>query len=92
MAKKICLISDHHVSINPRLWKEAFLYEKMGFDVVIITQWTSDYFLQKDNELLQGHRIRYECYLDMRDGNANSLKRFFFRARKRAGAELQKRW
>jgi glycosyltransferase involved in cell wall biosynthesis len=91
MAKKICLISDHHVSVNPRLWKEAFVYEQMGLDVVILTQWTSDYFLEKDRELLRGHAVRYEAYLDMRPGHASGASRFYYRMRKRIGGELKKR-
>lgn len=91
MPKKICLISDHHLSINPRLWKEAFLYEKMGFEVYILTMWQSDELLALDYEILSGHNITYKPFLDMRPGAVSFLERFFYRLRKRAGVELQKR-
>jgi hypothetical protein len=90
MVKKICLISDLHISVNPRLWKEAFVYEQMGYEVVVITQWVSDYFLEKDIELLKGHSIAYKAYLDMRPGKAPAGRRFYYRARRRLGSELQK--
>jgi glycosyltransferase involved in cell wall biosynthesis len=90
MLKKVCLISDHHLSINPRLWKEAFLYEELGFEVVIITQWISDFFLKRDLEILDKHRIKYIPYLDLRPGRLSLFQRFFYRARKRIGGELMK--
>ena len=45
--KKVCLLSDHHICINPRLWKEAFFYENLGFEVVVLTMWQSNMFLEK---------------------------------------------
>lgn len=92
MAKKICLLSDLHLSINPRVWKEAFVYEAMGYEVVILTQWVSDYFLERDEALLKGHRIVYKAYLDLRPGAGSELRRFFYRARRRLGGELKRRF
>lgn len=88
---KVCLLSDHHVCINPRLWKEAFLYEKLGYKVTILTMWQSADLLQRDKELLKGHTIDYKTYLNLIPGETNSVSRFFYRARRRLASELQKR-
>lgn len=87
----ICLLTDHHLCINPRLWKEAFFYEREGYEVVVLSMWQSADLLQKDRELLKGHCIRYEAYLNMIPGEINEVARFFYRLRKRAAGELQ-RW
>jgi glycosyltransferase involved in cell wall biosynthesis len=89
--KKVCLISDHHLCINPRVWKEAFVYEKLGYKVTILTMWQSKELLQRDLELLNGHNIQYKAYLNLIPGEINSLSRFFYRFRKRTASELQKR-
>lgn len=87
--KKICLFSDHHLSVNPRLWKEAFLYEKMGFDVVVYTMWQEDKLLQLDMNILKGHNIRYEPYLNLVPGKVNPLLRFCYRLQKKLATKLQ---
>lgn len=91
MSKKVCLISDHHLCINPRLWKEAFLYEKLGFEVVILTKCQSDDLRKRDMELLKGHNIRYEFFLNLIPGEINPVMRFYYRLRKRIASELQRR-
>jgi len=90
MSKKICLISDHHLCINPRLWKEAFLYEKEGFVVVVITMWQSADLLRRDKDMIRGHNIEYKCYLNMIPGQLPPLSRFFYRLRKRLAGEAQR--
>jgi glycosyltransferase involved in cell wall biosynthesis len=91
MGKKVCLLSDHHLCINPRLWKEAFFYEKEGFEVVVLSMWQSDDLLQKDFEILKGHTIIYKAYVNLIPGQAYAAKRFFYRARKKLASEAQ-RW
>lgn len=88
--KKVCLLSDHHISVNPRLWKEAFFYEKLGFEVVIFTMWLSKSLLQKDRQILKDHAISYQTYLNLIPGEINPVSRFFFRLRKRIANELQR--
>ncbi|HEX4958205.1 MAG TPA: glycosyltransferase [Lacibacter sp.] len=90
--KKVCLISDHHLCINPRVWKEAFVYEKMGYKVTVLTMWQSKELLQRDAALLKGHRIDYKAYLNLIPGEINGLLRFFYRFRRRMACELQRRW
>lgn len=87
---KICLFSDHHLSYNPRLWKEAFFWEKQGWEVVIVNMWTSATSRNRDKEILQGHNIKLVCYLNMIPGEIGSLKFNFFRLRKRIACELVK--
>lgn len=89
MAKKVCLISDHHICINPRLWKEAFFYEELGFEVVILTKWHSDDLRKRDIELLKGHNISYGFFLNLIPGEINPVMRFYYRLRKRVASELQ---
>lgn len=90
MAKKICLLSDHHISYNPRLWKEAFTWEKLGYEVVILNMWISEGALEKDRNLLHGHNIRYECYLNLVPGQISPPAHFYYRVRKRIFTEIQK--
>ena len=87
---KICLLSDHHLCMNPRLWKEAFFYEKRGFEVVIFTMWQSKNSLEKDWQILEGHAISYQSYLNLIPGVLNPIIRFFYRARKKLAGQLQK--
>ncbi len=88
--RKICLLSDHHLSMNPRLWKEAFFYEKEGFEVIILTMWQSKDSLEKDFQILAGHAISYQSYLNLIPGVVNPISRFFYRARKKLAGQLQK--
>ena len=76
--------------MNPRLWKEAFFYEEQGFEVIIINMWQSKDLLLKDLDLLKGHAIRYEAYLNLIPGEINQVQRFFYRFRKRVACEIQR--
>ena len=76
--------------MNPRLWKEAFFYEKQGFNVTILTMWQSADLRLKDLEILNGHVITYEPYLNLIPGEINPLARFFFRLRKKCANEIQR--
>ncbi|MDN3655859.1 glycosyltransferase [Ferruginibacter paludis] len=76
--------------MNPRLWKEAFFYEKKGFDVVILSMWHSKESLKKDWQIVDGHLIKYKAYLNLIPGEINPLSLFFYRLRKRLAGELQR--
>ncbi|HEY8661950.1 MAG TPA: hypothetical protein VIL78_23145 [Hanamia sp.] len=89
--KKVCLLTDHHICFNPRLWKEAFFYESKGFEVVILSMWLSKEFLQKDLEILNGHSISYKTYLNLVPGEVSKIAHTYYRLRKRIAGELQ-RW
>jgi glycosyltransferase involved in cell wall biosynthesis len=90
--KKVCLLTDHHICFNPRLWKEAFFYEKNGFEVVILSMWISKEFLQKDLEILNGHSISYKTYLSLVPGEVSKIAHTYYRLRKRIAGELQRRF
>lgn len=86
-SKKVCLLSDHHICINPRLWKEAFFYEKLGFEVVVLTMFQSQIFLEKDKQIISGHSIKYVAYLNIIPGANSTLVNYFYRIRKRLSSE-----
>ena len=88
--KKICLLTDHHISINPRVWKEAFYYESRGWQVVILNKWQAQDLLERDRQILQGHAILYKPYLNLVKEETHALKRFYYRARRRIAGDLQK--
>lgn len=88
---KICLLSDHHLCINPRLWKEAFFYKLEGYEVVVLTMWQSADLLRRDHDLLKDHQIQYKTYLNLIPTEIHPTKRFFYRFRKRTASELQRR-
>jgi hypothetical protein len=91
MGKKICLISDLHLSSNPRAWKEANALAASGYEVVILTMWTSAERRAKDFLLIHEKNISYKASLNLIPGEINSLKRFSIRLQSRIAREL-KRW
>lgn len=53
MASKICIVTDQHLSANPRVWKEALSLSKYGYDVSIVTKFNSHIHKKRDFELLE---------------------------------------
>jgi len=91
MAEKICLISDLHLSSNPRVWKEANALAGAGYDVVILTMWTSAERRKKDLLLIHHPTITYKAALNLIPGEIDFLKRFYIRLRSRLARELKRR-
>lgn len=91
MGKKICLLSDLHLSSNPRLWKEAHALASAGYDVVILTMWTSAEKRRTDRQILQHSSIEYKAALNLIPGEIKEVKRFLIRLRGRIAREV-KRW
>ncbi len=91
MVKKICIISDLHLSSNPRVWKEANTLAYAGYDVVILTIWTSAEKRERDVEILQNSSIVYKAALNLIQGEILEIKRFLLRLRSRLSREI-KRW
>ncbi len=79
--KRICFLTDHHISMNPRVWKEALFYEQLGHEVSILTMWANSERLALDLDILKNSSIKYVSYLNLVDGSLSGFKRFFFRAR-----------
>ncbi|MBK8087405.1 MAG: glycosyltransferase [Chitinophagaceae bacterium] len=90
MSKKICLISDLHLSSNPRTWKEASTLAAAGYEVVILTIWTSSEKREKDLLLIQGKNIIYKASLNLIPGEIRFLKRFYIRLRRRLARDLKR--
>ncbi len=84
------MISDLHVSYNPRLWKEAFFWKRQGWEVVILNQWILDKSRKRDEKILQGHSIELKCYCNMIRGEISPFRFFYLRLRKRLAAEMVK--
>lgn len=91
MAEKICLISDLHLSSNPRVWKEANALAAAGYEVVVLTMWTSAERRKKDLLLIHHPTITYKAALNLIPGEIDFLKRFYIRLRSRFAREI-KRW
>jgi hypothetical protein len=52
MQHKICITTDRHISLNPRVWKEAKTLSEKGYSVSIVTQFITSRNLQRDERLL----------------------------------------
>lgn len=89
--RKICLISDLHLSSNPRVWKEANTLAAAGYEVVILTMWFSSEKRDKDLLLIKEKNISYKASLNLIPGEIYFLKRFIIRLRSRFAREM-KRW
>ncbi|MGG9972117.1 hypothetical protein ACQ33O_10020 [Ferruginibacter sp. SUN002] len=77
---KICLISDLHLINNPRVWKEAKLLSDEGYEISILTIWTSAERRDKDLKLLEGYPIKYIAPINLIKGEISFIQRFFHRA------------
>lgn len=80
---RICIISNQHLSKNPRVWKEALTLSTLGFEVVILTIWTSDENLKKDYELIQNHKIEYTGVIDLIPNGKDVAKKILLKIRRR---------
>lgn len=90
--KKICLLTDQHICTNPRLWKEAKTFSNAGYQIVILSVYTTSFELQRDYKLLEGTRnISYVPVLNLIKGEAPPYIRFYYRLRRKLGI-YAKRW
>ncbi|MGN6801705.1 MAG: glycosyltransferase [Ginsengibacter sp.] len=83
-------MTDHHICFNPRVWKEALYYEKKGVEVVILSMWIGQEYLERDLQIIRGHAVIYKPYLNLIPGEAAKFIHFFYRARKRISGEMQR--
>lgn len=89
--KKICLVSNLHLCANPRLWKEANSLADAGYEVVILTIWTSAEKREQDKLFIRHQNIRYKAAINLIREEVSSVRRFYMRARRRLSIELKKR-
>lgn len=90
--KKICIISNQHLSKNPRVWKEAILLTTLGYNIVILTAWNSPEVLKQDYKLLADYKIKYVGVIDLIFNGKNTAKKLFIKIRKRFALEMKKRF
>lgn len=74
MGKTICIVSQSHISRNPRVLKEALALMRAGYTVHILTAIHSRTLLEQDLLLLNNSGITYEFYSDLRISNLTSFK------------------
>lgn len=72
--KSICILTQNHISRNPRVFKEVKLLRELGYSVKILTTWYSSDFLQDDLNLLRDLNVHYQSYADLRPGQPGRLK------------------
>ncbi len=91
MSKKVCLISDHHICTNPRLWKEAKSLVAEGYEVSILTLFTSKQQLERDQPILDAiGNPSYKAVLNLIPGEASSVTRFYYRFRRKIALLFKK--
>ncbi|MFT3846486.1 MAG: glycosyltransferase [Lacibacter sp.] len=89
MTKKICLLTDHHISTNPRLWKEALSLSKEGYDVSIISVFTSTVKRELDYLILKDSDAELIPALNLIPEECARWKRLYYRLRARLAKELK---
>ena len=89
---KICIVSNQHISANPRVWKEADLFASKGYEVVIVTRFNSRQHREKDEEILKGlnPNIKYVCGLNIIPGEVSFIRKAFYRLRYEVAVRLKK--
>ncbi|HVU98941.1 MAG TPA: glycosyltransferase [Puia sp.] len=88
--KKICIVSDLHLSSNPRVWKEANTLAAAGYDVTILTMWTSAAKRDSDKTLLHHPAIKYKAGLNLIPGEIAPWRRLCYRLRGRLEREAHR--
>ncbi len=89
--KRICIVSDQHLSSNPRAWKEANTLAAAGYAVTILTIWTSATKRERDKEFLHHPSLQYKAGLNLIPGEIEPWRRFWYRLRSRLGKKAH-RW
>jgi len=67
--KRICILTQNHISKNPRVLKEAIMLIEAGYSVSVLTTWHSSESLALDEEILKPYSIQYRTYSDLRPGS-----------------------
>jgi glycosyltransferase involved in cell wall biosynthesis len=88
--KKICIISDLHLSANPRVWKEANSLAAAGYSVVVQTIWTSAEKRQLDKDFIRQPGLEYKAGVNLIPGEIASWRRFLYRLRGKLAREMQR--
>ncbi|MDQ0967617.1 glycosyltransferase involved in cell wall biosynthesis [Flavobacterium sp. W4I14] len=86
--KKICIVTQSHLSRNPRVVKEAISLSRAGYSVTILTSIYDNSLLQQDLALLKGETIEVRLISDLSKRNYRSL----IDRSKRKFAMIIKKW
>ncbi|PTR01270.1 glycosyltransferase involved in cell wall biosynthesis [Mucilaginibacter yixingensis] len=74
MRKSICIISQSHLSRNPRVLKECLALQQEGYQVTILTAIYSHDLLNEDKQLLKNSGVTCLFYSDLRKKNFRTFK------------------
>ncbi len=85
--KKIGILTQSHLCRNPRVVKEANTLAAAGYDVHILTTFTSAELLQEDLTLIDP-RVKLEAAVNMIPGQSSKFYRFYYRLRRRVAGEM----
>lgn len=83
MLRKICIVTDQHISSNPRVWKEATTLSEKGYEVVIVTIQNSEVHKQRDEFFLNklGKSVRYLIADNQISSEIGIAKRILYKLR-----------
>ncbi len=89
---KICIVSDQHLSANPRVWKEADLLASNGYSVVIVTRFNSKAHKERDEEILKRlhPNIEYKAAVNTIVSEIGFVKKALYKLRHEEALLLKK--
>lgn len=90
MMKRICIVSDLHLSSNPRVWKEANTLATAGYEVSIVTMWTSAAKRDSDKAFIRHPSLTYKPGLNLIPGEIAAWRRLYYRLRGRLEREAHR--
>lgn len=81
--KRICIVTDQHLSANPRVWKEADALARNGYEVEIITRANNAKRKQRDQKILENihNSIKYSPVVNAIKEEISFFRDFYYRAR-----------
>lgn len=90
--RKICIVSDKHLHANPRVWKEATTLANNGYEVSVVTQFSSVDSIKQDEALLKrlDAKFEYKAGVDMTPGRAKKSTILFYKVRRKLAATMKK--
>lgn len=89
---KVCIVTEKHISDNPRVWKEANALTKAGYGVSVVTQFLTASSLVKDRELLNriNASFEYKPGISLVDNSISKPLLLFFKVRRKLALILKK--
>ena len=75
---KIAILTQSHLSRNPRVLKEAIALSNKGFDITVLSTKTDDSLSIEDNNLISNTNVKLYYYSDV-SNSADKSRKFKFR-------------